>query len=180
MVSDILLVLAPEHRDLLELADRCGRVHRGMASPERELHRRLRAHLGAGGEAVYPVLPPTSQEAQQLRQALATIQSEMDQPGGSMDLARAATVLVLAERALVLPSLEERPIEDRRRRGKAFRSQRDALLRATPPRIRRQRSQTELYEVARRAGIPNRSRMTQAQLQDAVSEWEHQPHGPGR
>lgn len=175
MVSDILLLLPSEHRELLLLADRCGRAHRGMASPEAELRRRLRAHLAAGSEAVYPVLAPTPSEVEQLNAALAPVRAEVDGPGSAEGLARAATVLVRTERALVIPGLAAWPDEDRRRRGKSFRIRRDALVRsAAATTSRRQRSQTELYEVARRAGIANRSRMTQAELEAAVSHWEHE------
>ncbi len=62
----------------------------------------------------------------------------------------------------------------------AFRTRRDALLRSTLLTSRRQRSQTELDEIARRAGVPNRSRMTQAQLQAEVFEWEQQRRRAGR
>ncbi|MGB7979568.1 MAG: hypothetical protein WCF36_02110, partial [Candidatus Nanopelagicales bacterium] len=178
MVSDIVLVLRTEHRELLVLVGRCNRAHRGMASPEAELRRRLRAHLEAGAEAVYPVLAPTSARAQQLDAALTSVRARVDGPAWAEMLARAAVAVVLAERALVIPGLAACTVEDRRRRGKSLRIRRDALVRSTAATSRRQRSQTELYEVARRAGIPNRSRMTQAQLEAAVSHWEHQRAAP--
>jgi hypothetical protein len=52
--------------------------------------------------------------------------------------------------------------------GKVFRMRRDANLRSGHDGSRRRRSQTELYEMARRAGVEHRSRMTQAQLQAAL------------
>jgi hypothetical protein len=62
--------------------------------------------------------------------------------------------------------------------GKVFRIRRDAVLRGGHARQHRQRSHTELYELARRAGLENRSTMTQAQLQAAVAHWERRAgHG---
>jgi hypothetical protein len=87
-------------------------------------------------------------------------------------LARAAVALAAAEAAAVLPRLADLPINERRRIGKVFRIKRDGALRGAGPATRRQRSQTELYELARRAGVEQRSRMTLAQLEAAVSAWE--------
>ncbi|HEX6887043.1 MAG TPA: hypothetical protein VF143_02965, partial [Candidatus Nanopelagicales bacterium] len=87
-------------------------------------------------------------------------------------IAQAATALIEAERAVVIPKLAAMPISERRRIGKVFRIRRETALRHATTATRRQRSQTELYELARRAGVEQRSRMTLAQLEAAVSAWE--------
>ena len=68
---------------------------------------------------------------------------------------------------LILESLE---LLTRRRMGKVFRIHRNAAVRAASSTGRRRRSQTELYELARRAGVEHRSRMTQSELQAAIED----------
>ncbi len=84
------------------------------------------------------------------------------------ELVRAAQDLVGAEVQFVVPAVETLELNVRRRMGKVFRMRRDANLRTGDPGSRRRRSQTELYEMARRAGVEHRSSMTQAQLQQAL------------
>jgi len=172
MASDIGLVLRTEHRDLLILADRCGRASRGFQDPAADLERRLRAHIAAANESAMSAVSSTG--APELRHALEAAVASLD--GGSTTggaLAEVARRLVEAEQAQVLPVLEERvPLPERRRMGRVFRIRRDAVLRAAHAHPHRQRSQTELYELARRAGLEHRSTMTQSQLQAAVEEWQ--------
>ena len=87
---------------------------------------------------------------------------------GADELIRAAKELVGAEVRFVLPAVESLELNVRRRMGKVFRMRRDANLRNGDSGSRRRRSQTELYEMARRAGVEHRSSMTQAQLQEAL------------
>ena len=159
MASDILLVLKSDHRTLGLLADRCTRQARGFAEPRRDLERALSAHLTATAAEVYPRLrldgpgldPAALQnaEAAQLIEHLAQVRS--------------------FEEADVVPALARRPLEERRRIGKVFRIRRDAALRSFGTSRRRPPSQPELYELARRAGVEHRSRMTAAQLHAAVA-----------
>jgi hypothetical protein len=181
MASDIGLVLASEHRDLLVLADQCGRVSRGFHDPGADLSRRLGAHLAAAEAEVYPALrSPASPRLADLLDAVERVATTLrDDVPVRQEVARAARDLVAAEGVAVVPVLAERlPIAERRRMGKVFRIRRDAALRGTHPRPNRRLSQTELYELARRAGLEHRSTMTQAQLQAAVAAWERDPgHG---
>lgn len=174
MASDICLVLRSEHRDLLVLADQCGRVSRGLHDPVAGLSHRLAAHLRAAEEEVHPVLrssaPATLTDLLDVERAVAGLGA--DRQG----LARAARELVDVERAVVVPALAALlPIADRRRLGRVFRIRRDAVLRGAHPRQNRQLSQTELYELARRAGLEHRSTMTQAQLRAAVAGLQRAP-----
>lgn len=180
MASDIGLVLKSEHHDLLVLADQCSRVSRGLHDPGAALRRRLLAHLAAADEGVYPVhrsLSPAS--APGVQQAVDLVNDVLgDDVAARESLGQVARRLVEAEREVVLLVLAAQlPIAERRRMGRVFRIRRDALLRGAHARTHRQRSQTELYELARRAGLEHRSNMTQSQLQAAVAEWER---GPGR
>jgi 2-hydroxychromene-2-carboxylate isomerase len=175
MASDIGLVLGSEHRDLLVLADQCGRASRGFHDPATDLGRRLGAHLAAADAEVYPVLRASaSLDLAGLRVAIETVEAALASDAAVReDLARVARRLVDVERVAVVPALAAMlPIAERRRMGKVFRLRRDAVLRAAHTHQHRKRSQTELYEVARRAGLEHRSSMTQAQLQDAVERWE--------
>jgi hypothetical protein len=158
MASDILLVLKSDHRTLCLLADRCTRQARGFADPRRDLERALSAHLASMTSEVYPRVGA-------------------DGPGVlPEDLAQAESGRLIAlveqvrqyEEEHVLPALEGLLIEDRRRIGKVFRIRRDAALRSFGTSRRRPPSQPELYELARRAGVEQRSRMTAAQLHAAV------------
>jgi hypothetical protein len=177
MASDIVLVLKSEHRDLLILAEQCGRMSRGFHDPVAELRRRLQVHLAVSEEEVLPVVRSSSSEGPPgLLGAVARVGAALaDEASGRDELALAARVLVEAERSDVLPVVAAKvPIPERRRMGKIFRMRREALLRAAHAPTNRRRSQTELYELARRAGLEHRSTMTQAQLQAAVVEWERQ------
>jgi hypothetical protein len=171
MASDIVLVLRSEHRELGMLVEQCGRPSRGFQDPQEDLRRRLSAHVAATTAAVHPAIgawrPP------ELEAALHAVRSELDAPSRT-GLASTASALVEAERETVLPRLAELPIAERRRVGKVFRIKREGALRGAGTHSRRQRSQTELYELARRAGVEQRSRMTLAQLEAAVSAWERQ------
>lgn len=171
MASDIILVLRAEHRELLNLAEQCGRSSRGFQHPEEELRRRLGAHVAAAGEAVYPAGVIGTAPDAALQQVLAAVAAQVEHPRRDA-VAQQAAALVEIERAQVLPALESLLIGDRRRSGKLFRILRERHMRHYASTVRRQRSQSELYEVARRAGLEHRSRMTLAQLEAAVSEWE--------
>ena len=182
MASDIGLVLRSEHRDLLILADRCGRMSRGFQDPVADLRRRLLAHLAAAQSAVLPVLASVSSPpAPELEHAIGLVGTVVSDEMVSREaLEQTTRVLVDAERADMLPVLSGRvPVAERRRMGKVFRMRRDSVLRGTQARSYRQRSQTELYELARRAGVEHRSTMTQSQLQAAVVQWEERRVGHG-
>ena len=181
MASDIVLVLRSEHRDLLILADQCGRMSRGFHDPVGDLRGRLQAHLAAVDVGVSPVLRSLpSADLGDLRHAVELVGAALaDESVGREELAQVVRGLVEAERSDVMLALVAQvPIAERRRAGKVFRMRRDAVLRADQSRHNRQRSQTELYELARRAGVEHRSTMNQAQLQAAVARWEgRRDHG---
>ena len=177
MASDIGLVLKAEHRDLLILADQCGRMSRGLHDPGADLRRRLQGHLTAAEGEVYPVVRSSSSPDQAaLLHAVEMVRAALgDEAVARDELADVARSLVEVERsAVVLTLAAQLPIAERRRMGKVFRMRRDAVVRSAHASQNRQRSQTELYELARRAGLEHRSMMTQAQLQSAVEEWERQ------
>ena len=168
MAVDIVLVLGSEHRRLRQLVERCGRSSRGFHDPVRELQKVLRAHIVAASAEVYPTAATLGPPSQWPAEAIAGVrqQAESGRPTRS-ELAAAADGLIGVE-LYVMSLLEGLELTDRRRLGKVFRIRRDALLRSAGNASRRRRSQTELYEVARRAGVEHRSRMTQAQLQAAI------------
>ena len=175
MASDIVLVLRTEHRELLNLADRCGRMSRGFHDPVADLCRRLQAHLAAAEMEVWPVLRSVSPStAADLVQPVEMVGAALgDGSVAREDLPHVVRGLVEAERSAVMRALlAQVPIAERRRVGTVFRMRRDAVLRADHARHSRQRSRTELYELARRAGVEHRSTMNQAQLQAAVAQWE--------
>ena len=165
MASDIGLVLGSEHRDLLVLADQSGWASRGFHDPVTELGRRLLAHVAAVEAEVHPVLRSSPSLNQvDVRNVVERVDAILGEDAVDREaLAGAARDLVDVERA-VLPALVAMlPIAERRRMGKVFRIRRDAALRSAHSRQHRQLSQTELYELARRAGLEHRSTMTQAQ-----------------
>lgn len=169
MAVDIVLVLHSEHRRVGQLIERCGRASRGFHDPVEDLHHALRAHVLAATAEIYPVAAkssdPQSWPSQQLTDVRMTL--EDDHPGQA-EVIGAAEVLVTLEQEHVIPVLETMELFQRRRLGKVFRIRKDAALRAAASSGRRRRSQTELYELARRAGVEHRSRMTQSELQAAI------------
>lgn len=168
MAVDVVLVLQSEHRKLLQLVERCGRPSRGFHDPAAELHIALYAHLTATTAEVYPAAreQATQWPLDVLGEASAVVDAPDPDPRRLVEVTRR---VVRAEAAYVVPVLQSRiELTARRRMGKVFRLRRDAAARALAGSHRRHRTQTELYEVARRAGIEQRSRMTQAELQAAI------------
>lgn len=170
MAVDVVLVLHSEHRRLLQLAERAGRPGRGFHDPAGDLQRALYAHLIAATAEIYPTAARLCPGDAWPGEALAAARVVAEDPRtGTDELSAAARGLVRTETEVVLPALEQRlEVGARRRMGKVFRLRRDAAARNAATTRRRHRSQTELYEMARRAGIEQRSRMTQAELQAAI------------
>lgn len=180
MASDIALVLRSEHRHLLLLADRCARPSRGFQDPDADLRNALIAHLSAASSEVYSgaVASGNRQWANVAGRTL--LEALKARNLTTEELKQAAETVVQAEVSEVLPALEAKyPVAERRRMGKVFRIRRDVVLRSEGVSKHRQLSQTELYEQARRAGVEQRSRMTQAELQSAVAAHASQVGGPG-
>lgn len=169
MAVDIALVLQSEHRRIRQLVDRCGRSSRGFHDPAAELAMVLRVHFDVAAREVYPSvidLAPAWPDDRVNAVGQVIMTDEVTAP----DLIGAAGELISVESDVVVPVLQEgKDVDERRRLGKVFRLRRDAQVRALNRSHRRQPSQTELYEMARRAGVQQRSKMTQAQLQQAIA-----------
>jgi len=173
MVSDIVLVLRSEHRDLVELADQCTRPSRGFEDPAGRLHARLVAHRSAMERIAATTSRWLPRGSGPVADVLEMLRDELDEPADRGQVPRLAQTLVSREEHEVVPMLETSlPILERRRAGRSFRLVRDAVMRGNHPSSRRIRSQAELYALARRAGLEQRSRMTQVELQRAVEAWE--------
>jgi hypothetical protein len=172
MAVDVVLVLHSEHRKLHQLVERCGRASRGFHDPCAELQQALEAHLTAASTEIYPTAARSCAPDQWPAEALAGIRTVAEDHEPDQEAIVAAVHGLLdIETGIVLPALEARlELPARRRMGKVFRLRRDAALRHATTSRRRHRTQTELYELARRAGIEQRSRMTQAELQAAIEE----------
>ncbi|MEZ5184537.1 MAG: hypothetical protein R2720_02225 [Candidatus Nanopelagicales bacterium] len=135
-----------------------------------ELHTVLRAHVLAAVAEVYPTAARHSAINQWPAGVFADLRqtAEADDPSHAQ-LTEATIRLIEAESDHVVTVLDAGlEVCERRHLGKVFRIRRDASLRKIKRTTRRRRSQTELYEVARRAGVQHRSSMTQAQLQAAI------------
>lgn len=172
MVSDIVLVLRSEHRDLQDLAEQCSRPSRGFEDPVGRLHSRLHAHLDALERIATTTSRWLGDGAGPIPDVLELLRGSLREPDRETTAALAMSVVDLEE-AEVIPQLEEEvPLLERRRAGKSFRLVRDSAVRRHHPSSRRVRSQAELYALARRAGLEQRSRMSQVELQHAVEEWE--------
>lgn len=172
MAVDIALVLQSEHRRIQQLVQRCGRTSRGFHDPAAELATTLRIHLDVANREVYPTAKVLTVRwpGDQLERVEAMVLSE---DGTSEELIEAAEMLISAESEVVVPALlHGQDVPERRRLGKVFRLRRDAMARSMKGSHRRQPSQTELYELARRAGVEQRSKMTQAELQQAITTRE--------
>jgi hypothetical protein len=170
MAVDVVLVLHSEHRRLQQLVERCGRPSRGFHDPGTELQQALHAHMLAATAEIYPtaarLCPPDDWPGRTLAEIRVVAEAESVDP---TDLQSATDALVRVESDVVIPVLDAAlEVPARRRLGKVFRIRRDAAARNSQASHRRHRTQTELYEVARRAGIEHRSRMTQAELQAAL------------
>lgn len=171
MAVDITLVLPSEHRHLQQLVERCGRTTRGFHDPSADLQQALRAHVLAAAAEVYPIAAQKSVGSGWPAEQLCEVRRVAENPTAAADeLVGTTGNLVRVELEFVVPALESLEQLARRRMGKVFRMRRDANLRNSEGGARRRRSQTELYEMARRAGVEHRSRMTQAQLQEALAE----------
>jgi hypothetical protein len=167
MASDVVLVLRSEHRRLARLSERSRRSSRGLEDPRAELRRAVGAHAAAGRSELLPGLAGWPE--------VARWEALLDDVVEACDehLPAVVEALVTVEKKSLLPWLGERTsVDDRRRLGTLYRVRRDMAARA--PASRPGLTRTELYERARRAGVENRSRMTQAELRAAVEEWERQ------
>lgn len=173
VVSDIVLVLRSEHRDLIDLADQCSRPSRGFEDPVGRLNDRLLAHLSALERVAMSTARWLGDGTGSIPDVLEELRRVTGQPASRERTPELARIVVRREEEDFIPRLEQDvPILERRRAGKSFRVVRDSALRGSHPSSRRVRSQSELYALARRAGLEQRSRMTQVQLQRAVEEWE--------
>jgi hypothetical protein len=170
MAVDIVLVLRSEHRRLLRLCDRCGLSSRGFHDPLGDLRNAMRAHIVAASAEIYPTAALMRGQDDWLGARLAQIRWVVQSEDMAVDrIVGAAHHLMAMEEQHVIDVLaESMEVPERRRMGKVFRIRRDAAMRGSAAGSRRRRSQTELYELARRAGVEHRSRMTQAQLQAAI------------
>lgn len=168
MAVDIVLVLRSEHRRIQQLVERCGRASRGFHDPVTDLWQALRAHVLAATAELYPCAAKVGDPQQWPAQKLTEVRTLLERAPQAEDALRAAELLLSAEEDCVVPRLEGLDVATRRRLGKVFRMRRDATARQASASHRRRRSQTELYEVARRVGVEQRSRMTQAELQAAI------------
>lgn len=170
MASDVVLLLRSEHRRLLALVERCERTARGLHDPVAQLRRELWAHAAAAGEEITAAAPRGERPPEQWVATLDRV-ADLAADAAVPALRRVTTALVQTEDRVLLPWLGQAlTLDERRRVGKLYRVRRDSHSRTRLS--RRQRSRTELYEKARRAGVENRSRMTQAELQAAVEAWE--------
>ncbi len=170
MASDVVLLLRSQHRRMLALLERCERTSRGLHDPVAQLRRELAAHVSAAGEEIAAAAPRGERPPAQWVADLDRV-GDLAVDAGVPDLRLATRGLVQTEEHVLVPWLQQAlTVDERRRVGKLYRVRRDS--RAKTRLSRRQRSRTELYEKARRAGVENRSRMTQAELQDAVQAWE--------
>jgi len=163
MASDIVIVLRGEHRQLRLAAERCSRTARGLEDPFGDLRAALLGHVEAMAVEVNPALPENLDNWQARQEQLKACPD-----AGLVDAAQLAVAL---ERDQILPLLQELPVSARRRLGRAFRIRRAALDRTHAQAAARRRSaatHSELYELARQAGIQQRSRMTKAELLRAV------------
>ncbi len=166
-------MLRSEHRDLIDLADQCGRPSRGFEDPVGRLHDRLRAHLSALERIAASTSRWLGDGGSPVAEALERLRLGTQGAADRQETPALARTVVDHEEEAVIPEMERAvPLLERRRAGKSFRMVRDTALRANHPSSRRLRSQSELYALARRAGLEHRSRMTQSELQRAVEEWE--------
>ena len=170
MAVDIMLVLASEHRRMTQLVQRCGRTSRGFHDPRRDLHIILKAHLQAAATEVYPSVARRAKDLAWPAQRIDSLREALEHEQPAEVLAAIADEIRHIEQSVVVPTVCERlELQSRRRLGKIFRIKRDAHLRTLKKGPRRQLSQTELYEVARRAQVEHRSRMTATELQAAIN-----------
>lgn len=161
----------------MDLADQCTRPSRGFENPVSRLHDRLAAHLSALERVGMSTARWLGDGSGPIPDVLEHLRGATSEPATRDSTPVLARTVVDREERDVIPQLEaEVPILERRRAGKSFRSVRDSALRGSHPSSRRVRSQSELYALARRAGLEQRSRMTQVQLQHAVEEWERGRH----
>jgi hypothetical protein len=173
VVSDIVLVLRSEHRDLIDLAQQCTRPSRGFEDPVGRLHGRLRAHMDAMERVATSTVRWIGKGVGPMGEVLDLLTRGTREPPDRQATPALAWAVVDHEEGSVIPQLErEVPLLERRRAGKSFRLVRATAMRSYHPSSRRVRSQAELYALARRAGVEQRSRMSQAQLQRAVEAWE--------
>jgi hypothetical protein len=167
MASDLVLVLRSEHRRLTRLSERSRRSSRGLQDPRAELRRAVAAHAAASRSELLPGLGGWP-EVDRWRGLLDEAVEPCDE-----HLPAVVEALVTIEQQSLLPWLgESTSVDDRRRLGTLYRARRDMAART--PASRPSLTRTELYERARRAGVENRSRMTQAELRAAVEAWERQ------
>lgn len=136
----------------------------------------LRVHFEIAQREVYPTAMGLLEQwpAQQVQTIDEMVHTE-NLP--LADLIRVTDMVVTLEADAIVPVLSQaQEVPERRRLGKVFRMRRDALLRSLKGSHRRQPSQIELYEMARRAGVQQRSKMTQAQLHQAISSRDISGH----
>ncbi len=130
----------------------------------------LKAHLQAAATDVYPSVARGVKDLAWPAQRIDSLREALEHEQPAEVLVAIADEIRHIEESVVLPAVRERlELQSRRRLGKVFRIKRDAHLRTLKKGPRRQLSQTELYEVARRAQVENRSRMTATELLAAIN-----------
>ncbi|WP_344491288.1 hemerythrin domain-containing protein [Nonomuraea monospora] len=184
MADDVITLIQADHRKIEELFAKLTSGKGDRPAIVATLHALLTAHARAEEDVVYPRLDAhhgleEHKEAEVLLDALKRARP------GSPEFTSALALLALLvshhvqeEESTLLPLLArtsgERELRDL---GKAFRQRRQQELRAlTVPRKARPASgrggptKTQLYEQAREADIPGRSRMSKEELGKALAK----------
>ncbi|UBU08934.1 hemerythrin domain-containing protein [Nonomuraea gerenzanensis] len=184
MADDVITLIKADHRKVEELFARLSTGKGDARSIVATLHALLTAHARAEEDVVYPRLD-AHHGLEEHKEAEVLLDSLRRAEPGSAEFAGAYELLALSvshhvqeEESTLLPLLARTTTErELRALGRTFRHRRQQELRAlTAPRRSRPASggpeltKTELYERARRADIPGRSRMSKRELEKALAK----------
>lgn len=185
MGANVTRLIRTDHRRIGELLDRLERSYRSSTDLRITVVSELVAHETASSKELLPFSEARlvgddtrlSETLEGLRLAAAELE-EADEPP-PQEVVRRAKVIFRAhveveENDVAEPLSHATDVNRLRQAGDAFRRRRDAVLKARgqgrAQNRRRPASRAELYERARRRGIPGRSSMTRKQLVEALEE----------
>lgn len=185
MGANVARLIRTDHRRICELLDRLERSRRSPADLQLKVVGELAAHEAASTQELLPFSQARdvgdnarlSETLRGLRLAVA----ELEDAGAPAprDIVRRARAMFrthaeIEENDVVDPLAQVTDVNRLREAGDAYSRRRDATLKAHSQRRDKYRrptpSRAELYERARRHGIPGRSAMTSKQLAAALKE----------
>ncbi|WP_049572806.1 hemerythrin domain-containing protein [Nonomuraea sp. SBT364] len=177
MAGDVITLITADHRRVEALLSRLGAERGERRATVAELHALLTAHARAEEDRVYPGIDAhhgleEHKEAEILLDALRRAEAGSAEFEETLELLAGTVVRHIRDEETTMLPLLARTAGDKRlkRLGAAFAERRQQVLRALAAAGDGQVTRADLYERARRADLPGRSRMTKPELEAALDQ----------